>query len=59
MRQPIYERLRRKLYEHEIRTEGRIEIMNTMLEIMRANGVSPEQIDAVKAEALKAAALHS
>ena len=59
MRQPIYERLRRKLYEHEIRTEGRNEMMNTMFELMRAHGISPEQIDAVKAEALKAAAPHS
>ena len=67
MRLSKYDRLRRKLYEHEIRTEGfkqglteaLTEKMNTMVDFMRAHGISPEQIDAVKAEALKAAALHS
>ena len=55
MRQPIYERLRQTLYEREIRAEGRNEMMNIMLELMRANGLTLEQINAItiKADALK------
>ena len=64
MREPIYERLRRELHEREIRAEGfkqglaeaLNEKMNTMLELMRANGVSPEQIETIKAKAIEAVA---
>ncbi|MBQ7216545.1 MAG: hypothetical protein IJS39_11255 [Synergistaceae bacterium] len=64
MRRPIYERLRQTLYEREIRAEayaegiaigeqrGSQKMMNIMLELMRANGLTPEQLDTIKAAAL-------
>ena len=56
MRLLKYDRLRQQLHEHEIRAEGcaeaRAEIMNALLELMRANIISPEQLNAIKAAML-------
>ena len=38
---------------NEGRTEGRSEMLNTLIELMRANGISNEQISTIREAALK------